>query len=189
MSLFIFGASEQDIQAYPEQLQGLLSTHALGQQIDNAFDPKAYRRLAIGGPTRTPATLPYSEAITDLRKLCTDFYEGSQLSRFGSNPTPEALRLFLWHFAYRSTHPNTVARAKLQVQLFSQGGLFDPSNYARMKTELRDLKVADAAILNIADIEQHHPSSATFQKLHTIHEFMQHSFGVCNRRPVDAPLC
>ncbi|KAL9080480.1 MAG: hypothetical protein Q9159_007604 [Coniocarpon cinnabarinum] len=177
MLIFMHGHDDVEFASFSSQLRSLAETHALGQTLERAFDPKAYHRLAIGGPTREPASLSFQQTIADLRDLHNDFRASSRLSELGPHPSAEALQRFLWWFASRSPQPSALARAKLQAQLFSPGSIFASNNFPRLQIEMKGLLAADERAFDFEALESA-PGSEAFRRANTTAQFMQNAFEV-----------
>ena len=180
----MFGQDRENIGAFLEYLEGVVDTHHLGKPILSTFDDKAYRKLAIGGPTRPTMSIPFHEAITDLKIICEDFINGSRVDELGLSPTNDAVRAFLLWFLSRDPPPGPLPRAKLQAQLFSQGRVFGPENYMqRMCQEMQDLEspemLATDAVALTKQLESL-PGSDEGMFAGGIDDFMKKAYPVCD---------
>ena len=180
MTLFMHGQNDDNFDSFKDEIQRVGKTHFFNQRCERSFDAKAYRKLAIGGPTREPVSLEFSEAIEDLHHLHRDFIDSNRMSELGDvEPTSEVVQAILVRFTEGSPQPGALARAKLQAQLFSPGMLYDVANVNRMPMEMRSLVLEDPKILDFAAAEKVAPQSALFQRVNTLSKFMDEHMEVC----------
>ena len=183
MSLFVVGESDPALNQYRAYLDGIEQTHRMAKPIPEAFDSKAYRKVPIGAPTRAMATVPFMEAVSDLRKLHMDLREGYRLKELGPTPNANALRLFLWRFNSWQSPPSALARAKMQAQLFADGGpLHGSQSITVIVNELRSLGVEEEILSRITnlDMEELHPSSEEYKEAKYFQAVVQKAFPVGN---------
>ena len=176
--LVCFLRSEVDVSSFCKQADEVAKGSPLGRATPDAFNSKAYRRLATTGPIRGLQKLPIDIAMSDFKRLIHDFVEGASYSDLQvADPSDYALRVSLWGFASKSPLPGTIARGNFQRLVFREDGHFK-EDYCmhRLYQEMREVDVDEGIIDDIADSQvESHPSSYEHRRAKFLQDFLQNA--------------
>jgi hypothetical protein len=150
-------------------------SHALAEEVPEAFTDKVQRHLATSTPPRPMLELTWADSQRKWVKLFSDVDEADRLTDSWARQSPGCLQKAVWSFASRT--PSTYPRSIFQDLLFAGGTVRDDvPHFDLILLDIRDLVLAGDVLVDADSFQVEVPSDPRHRCSRIIETFMDKAF-------------
>lgn len=151
------------------------ASHALAEEVPEAFTDKVQRHLATSTPPRPMLQLTWADSKKKWIKLFSDIDEADRLTDSYARQSPACLQKAVWSFASRN--PSTYPRSIFQDLLFAGGTVReDVPHFDLLLLDIRDLVLAGDTLVDPDSFQVEAPSDPRHRCSRIIETFMDKAY-------------